>query len=1001
VWLWFVLGGLLILIAWALKYTLDYPMLWPILATVGVIVLVGLIWLAKYILAYRAAKRLQDAIEQQGTQQAMNARPERRAEIQELRKQLLGGLSAIKKSKLGRGQQRGGAALYTMPWYMIIGPPGAGKTTALTHSGLVFPYGSSTGGGIRGVGGTRNCDWWFTNEAILLDTAGRYTTESDDRDEWISFLTFLRRYRPKRPINGIIIALSISELIDASEMQIEAVGQKLRARIDEVATQLHMVLPVYLLFTKVDLIAGFSEFFNDMKKSDRSKCWGATIKLELPKNEPARVFGAEFDVLVKQLHARALKRCVMERGREVREKLYQFPLEFSGLKKNLADLIGITFQPNNIQGTPIFRGFYFTSGTQEGRPMDRVLERMSAAMGIRAHSSPQQQQQQQQQQPIIESKSYFLHDVFMTVIFPDGDIAVRSASEERRRALMKVAIAGATFALAAILAFPAVSSYLNNQTFLKEAERRSQETATIDWTDDNVDKRFRDRMVPTLDHLKEHDKFEKQGIPFGMGWGMFVADKVKRPTLRVYAAQMETGFALPCKRALEERLRTADGKFYLKDRTTLRMYLMLSSFGGKMDHLDVEWATGRYTQLWAELMAPTTNVSPGELKLLARPHVQYYLELIKKNKVTPVELDEEAITKARYVLQTVGLEQRYYDMLVNAVGEERIDNANDPTINNLVFPPMELPRVFPSRTNEVLRFIQSKLFLATKKNHQVAGQYTAKGYAAVLRQLEVSEGLMKNEAWVVPLSAEETSDKIPRYVTVVKKRYEEEYIKAWLDFFADIQAKVPTSPDEAIEVYREISTVVYPLGSLLTVLEENTQWKDGDPFAVTDEASGEIYRPFLQRIERYRQDLTIQPEIALAAKRTDVIPKKFESATKFAGAVGNDSRVYRYAELIVKKLKDEVIAQRNVKKENFALSEMSTQIDAARAAAEALLSGFDATAVTMLKNILLDPLKIGERKPLGQGVDPNVIQNQPGPPKPNQTPLFNRPLPTYKPLPPR
>jgi Mg-chelatase subunit ChlI len=82
---------------------------------------------------------------------------------------------------------------------MIIGPPGAGKTTALKHSGLVFPFRARRGGGVRGVGGTRNCDWWFTNEAILLDTAGRYTTESDDRDEWLSFLRMLLKYRSKQP----------------------------------------------------------------------------------------------------------------------------------------------------------------------------------------------------------------------------------------------------------------------------------------------------------------------------------------------------------------------------------------------------------------------------------------------------------------------------------------------------------------------------------------------------------------------------------------------------------------------------------------------------------------------------------------------------------------------------------------------------------------------------------------------------------------------------------
>ena len=193
-WLWIILSGLLILIAWALWWVLGWGTTIPILAT-------AVIFLVKWLLARRAAQKLEGAIAQQGNQQAMNARPERRAEIQELQKQLTAGIDALKTSKVGRSGKRGTAALYSMPWYMIIGPPGAGKTTALKISGLVFPVQGGTGGGVRGVGGTRNCDWWFTNEAILLDTAGRYTTEQDDRDEWISFLQFLQKYRPNRPIN--------------------------------------------------------------------------------------------------------------------------------------------------------------------------------------------------------------------------------------------------------------------------------------------------------------------------------------------------------------------------------------------------------------------------------------------------------------------------------------------------------------------------------------------------------------------------------------------------------------------------------------------------------------------------------------------------------------------------------------------------------------------------------------------------------------------------------
>jgi type VI secretion system protein ImpL len=36
---------------------------------------------------------------------------------------------------------------------------------------------------VRGVGGTRNCDWWFTDQAVLIDTAGRFVTQDSDASQ--------------------------------------------------------------------------------------------------------------------------------------------------------------------------------------------------------------------------------------------------------------------------------------------------------------------------------------------------------------------------------------------------------------------------------------------------------------------------------------------------------------------------------------------------------------------------------------------------------------------------------------------------------------------------------------------------------------------------------------------------------------------------------------------------------------------------------------------------
>ena len=208
------------------------------ISAVVVLTAVGIV-VYRRVRAARAARALEKAIAEQAQEQALAAKPDKRAEIQELSAQIQQGINALKASRLGGGR-RGSAALYTLPWYVLVGPPGAGKTTALRHSGLVFPYLDPSGGGVRGVGGTRNCDWWFTNEAILLDTAGRYTTEAEDHEEWMAFLEQLRKFRSDKPLNGVVVAVSISELLDATDEQIEETGRKVRARIDEMQQTLRM-----------------------------------------------------------------------------------------------------------------------------------------------------------------------------------------------------------------------------------------------------------------------------------------------------------------------------------------------------------------------------------------------------------------------------------------------------------------------------------------------------------------------------------------------------------------------------------------------------------------------------------------------------------------------------------------------------------------------------------------------------------------------------------------
>ncbi|MDI1430975.1 type VI secretion system membrane subunit TssM [Polyangium sorediatum] len=954
--MWWVLSALLALIVWALWYILKLPLWLPIVGTVLIVLVsvVRLLW--NRIRASRAASALERAIAQQGAQQALNARPERRAEIQELQKQVQGGINALKTSKLGKNKKGGAAALYSLPWYVIIGPPGAGKTTALKHSGLVFPFADPRGGGVRGVGGTRNCDWWFTNEAILLDTAGRYTTEGDDHDEWISFLQMLKRYRSRKPINGVLVAISIAELIDASEQQIESTGKKLRARIDEVMTQLQMVVPVYVLFTKCDLIAGFIEFFGDIRKSDRAQAWGATVKLTENKSNPQQLFEREFDTLVQKVHARSLKRLAQERNREARERIYQFPLEFAGIKRNLTELVQTIFAVNAFQGTPLFRGFYFTSGTQEGRPLDRVLARMGHAMGIRPPETAAQQ--------VTESKSYFLHDVFMNVVFPDGDVASRSAAEIKRQKIMRIAVSAAAFTLGLILSIPSIRSFAQNRELMFSTQERVENAMKINWGEGEPGPKL-EQLDPVYARLKELDDF-RTNLPLSYGWGMYRGEEIYRPAVTAYVALLQTGFVLPCKTKLEDRLKNAKGKQYLRERTDLKTYLMMSDVA----NLDVDWETGRLTGLWAELLKATNSTMPEyELKERLAKHVRYYLELVKDKKVLPLPADKALVENVRKTLQSVPVQDRYYELFVNSLNDERYDEAGDDRKENRKYPPLSLADLFVDRPNTT-KFIQSARYQKDKRFKDVEGPYTDKGHYIVVLNVANAEALLLSEQWVAPLGPDEAIDKIPTNLKRLSEDYDQRYIEQWSDFLADITITPPSTVKEALDLYNILLNTPYPYLQILRAVEDHTQWKKykkGDGPSVNKDELNKMFNTKLQ--QQFSQKtgglrITTNVDVTKMGERPSTVPPSFAALISFGVPPENTRPGQPITDTPLQKYLDSITELRRVMQDIPApptstdMINLSEQLSDVAKKVEAFLQPLDEKAKALLRPLLLNPLRI-------------------------------------------
>ncbi|MCW5581215.1 MAG: type VI secretion system membrane subunit TssM [Luteimonas sp.] len=517
--------------------------LWLLAAGAALALAWAIAWGIRRVRARRAAARLDDMVRDQADRAVAQAQPATRADTEVLREKMLAAVKAIKGSRLG--QARGSAALYELPWYVVIGNPAAGKSTAVLNSGLQFPFEDSRSNVIRGIGGTRNCDWYFTTEGILLDTAGRYSVSVEDRLDWLTFLDLLREHRPMAPINGIIIAASIAELTSSKpEFAIE-LAKNLRQRVQELTERLEVFAPVYVVFTKADLIAGFGEFFSTLDPAEREAGWGACLPYDVEgATDALAAFDTHFDILADGLREVALSQLAIRRGHESGPALLTLPLEFAAIKPALRTFIATLFEENPYQFKPVFRGFHFTSAIQEGASVHRASARVSRQFHLGAAPAATQASE-----PATET-GYFLQGLFRKVIFGDRQLVRQHSSPRRARARL-AAFLGSAAVLALVLAGWAWS-YTGNRQLARNAAADLDKAVQVQ--QGRVDLKSRIEALLILQARLEQLEQYRADRPFSLGLGLYQGERIASRLRAEYFAGMRQVMLQPATQRLEAYL---------------------------------------------------------------------------------------------------------------------------------------------------------------------------------------------------------------------------------------------------------------------------------------------------------------------------------------------------------------------------------------------------------------------------------------------------------------
>ena len=646
------------------------------LAMVGAYVLglicYGIYWLVQRRKNEAQGEALADAIEKETESEYSKSKD--KEELQLINQQMKESIQLIRKSKLG--DKKGNAALYELPWYMVIGNPAAGKSSAIYNSGLKFPFEETHQKVVSsGLSGTRNCDWFFSTEGVLLDTAGRYSVYSEDHDEWLGLLNILKKHRSNAPINGLMVIVSVAELVSESPEKSLKLAKNLRARIQDLTERLEVFAPVYLVFTKMDLIAGFTEFFECYEGQEFDQVWGATLPYNPESSQNATdLFEQHYNILYDGLKSVSTTHLSRRHAHNISPSVMTFPLEFKTLKPALKTFISTLFEENPYQFKPVFRGFYFTSALQEGVVESPMTEQIAGEFNLQRNPDSEFGQQRIS---VSQNHGYFLKGLFSEIILKDKNLVkqhINPAKKRQRYFAFIAALLGVSIILGVW-----VWSYRNNQQLIADVQAELSKVVQMEKASGGELSTQLDALLILQNRIQQLDDFD-QNRPLKFSFGLYQGNELREKLKVEYLKGVKQIVLQPTQQNIaqylqrvknnEETLKanhanvqiqqTATNKSqqYLEPSDTnpqdaynaLKAYLMMSN----PQYMEPSHLSDQVTRFWRTWLDANRGQMPrGDMIQKAEQILTYSMTLANDKQFPTLESDAQLVDQARQVLLSV------------------------------------------------------------------------------------------------------------------------------------------------------------------------------------------------------------------------------------------------------------------------------------------------------------------------------------------------------------
>ncbi|UCO98903.1 type VI secretion system membrane subunit TssM [Metapseudomonas lalkuanensis] len=716
-------------------------------------------------------------------------------EQKELRSRFKEALRTLQGSSLYRGRSE--RWRNDLPWYLMLGPQGSGKTSLLDFSGLEFPINRIDRKLTRDTSGTRYCDWYFADHGVLIDSAGRYLTHpSSDVDcsAWQTLLGLLRKRRRARPLNGVLVNLPVDLLLAGNEPELERLARQVRARLQDINQRLHVDVPVYLVLGKADKLTGFEEFFDHLSREESDQVLGASFRKEQDGTDVS-VLRQEFEELLRRLNNQVIMRMHQERDTGRRGRILDFPHQLGRIGEPLCLFVDLAFTGNRYQRASQLRGFYLTSAPHLMQQMDRTTAEVGANLGMHSNTLPS----------LREGRSRFIHHLFSRVIFPEADLAGLDQRETRRIHWGQRALYATSVVFLALFGLLWAGGFSANHERLEQVRdfgrKLEDQHAALTPQDD-----ARATLKALDDSYAASEVFPPKGdVSLFERGGLYQGEKTTPVVQDAYRRELESQLLPRVARTLEDQIRANLGN---RERLlgSLRAYLMLNLPERRAPAFLKDWLGADWSLRYSGDALAQNGLGTHFARLLEQPFVY--------------PLDAPLVAQARQVLRSESLPSVVYRVL-----REQARSLPDYRFSQRLGP-------------------QGALFSGT--DYLIPGFYTQRGY----QQFFATQGVplvreILRDNWVLGEGSSLSSQDLSRLMVELQQLYFRDYANLWSEAINRLRLQPIADTARGADLVAGLTAANSPLLQLLAEIRENTRLQGvaesaGDAAALTGNAGGKL-----------------------------------------------------------------------------------------------------------------------------------------------------------------